>query len=128
MTGFWAKAVQAAEDARFLLAAARYDAAANRAYYAMFNAARSCLEVKTDLDVISIRRHSAILQLFSLHVVKAGLADAELAAGLKEVFDARAIADYDREHIPAEEARELVALMDQMLSAVASVIDAGRSP
>ena len=125
MTGFWEKALQAAGEARFLLEAARYDAAANRAYYAMFNAARSCLEAKTDLDVIGIRRHSAVLQLFSLHIVKPGLADADLAAGLKEVFDARAIADYDREHIPADEARELVALMDRMLSAAASLVGAG---
>ena len=127
MSIYWLKAVEAADAARLLLRAGSYDGAANRAYYAMFNAARAALETRTDLNVQTVRRHSAVLQLFSLHVIKPGLVPAKLSADLNEVFQARAVADYAAVSVPAEDARELLKLMDQMLLAVGALLGSERS-
>jgi uncharacterized protein (UPF0332 family) len=114
--------VDAANAARLLLRAGSYDGAANRAYYAMFNAARAALEARTELKVQDVRRHSAILQLFSLHVIRPGLVPAKLSADLNEVFQVRAVADYADVSVPAEDAGELIELMDEMLNAVGSLL------
>jgi uncharacterized protein (UPF0332 family) len=119
---FWDKAAEAGEAARLLFEAGSYDGAANRAYYAMFNAARAALAASTDLNIEDIRRHSAVLQLFSLHIVKPGLAPAKLSADINEVFQARALADYSTASIPVEDARELLQLMDQMLTAIEPLV------
>ncbi len=122
MSAYWDKAIDAGDAARLLLRAGSYDGAANRAYYAMFNAARAALEARTDLKVEEIRRHSAVLQLFSLHVIKPGFVPAGLSADLNEAFQARAVADYATVSVPAEDARELIELMDQMLAAVGALL------
>jgi uncharacterized protein (UPF0332 family) len=127
VSAYWDKAIEAADAARLLLQAGSYDGAANRAYYAMFNAARTALQARTDLKVEEIRRHSAVLQLFSLHVIKPGLVPAKLSADLNEVFQARAIADYATASVPAEDARELIELMDEMLEAVEALLGRERS-
>ena len=122
MSAYWGKALDAAQAARLLLRSGSYDGAANRAYYAMFNAARAALEARTDLKVEDIRRHSAVIQLFSLHVIKPGLVPAGLGADLNEAFQARAVADYATISVPAEDARELLELMDQMLEAIGKLL------
>jgi uncharacterized protein (UPF0332 family) len=99
-----------------------YDGAANRAYYAMFNAARAALEARTDLKVADIRRHSAVLELFSLHLVKPGLVPSKLSGDINEAFQVRAIADYATASVPSEDARELIKLMDEMLDAVGALL------
>jgi uncharacterized protein (UPF0332 family) len=123
MTAFWTKAAEAARSARVLLDAGDPNGAANRAYYAMFNAARAALAARTDLPVTDVRRHTAVLQLFSLHLVKPGLVDAAISADLNEVFRARAIADYDEPPLSAEEAGDLLVAMDRMLAAVGALLE-----
>ncbi|HEX2257587.1 MAG TPA: HEPN domain-containing protein [Afifellaceae bacterium] len=98
------------------------DGAANRAYYAMFNAARAALSARSELKLEDIRRHSAVLKLFSLHVVKPGLLPAKLRADINEVFQARAIADYATASVSTQDARELLDLMDEMLEAVGALL------
>ncbi len=122
MTAYWQKAEEAARSARVLLDAGDPNGAANRAYYAMFNAARAALADRTDLPVADIRRHSAVLQLFSLHLVKPGLIDPATSADLNEVFRLRAVADYDELPLSGEEAADLLAAMERMLAAVGALI------
>ena len=86
MSAFWSKAQGAARSARLLAAEGDPNGAANRAYYAMFNAARAALEARTNLDIVDVRRHSAVLQLLSLHIVRAGLVDPSISRALNEVF------------------------------------------
>lgn len=111
-----------------MLNARSYEGASNRAYYAMFSAARAVLDVRTDLDVEDIRRHSAVLKLFSQHAVKTGLISAELNASINEAFEVRAIADYSTIRISAEQAEEIVALMEQFLRAVEPLVANGPRP
>lgn len=128
MSAFWDKAREMAEEARVLSSAGHFNGAANRANYAMFNAARAALEVKTDLDLVDVRRHSAVLKLFSQHIVKTGLIDRELNAAVNEAFAIRATSDYDKATVSEKQATEMIALMEQMLSAVAALIGAGETP
>jgi uncharacterized protein (UPF0332 family) len=121
---FWDKAREMGEEARVLLRSGHFNGAANRAYYAMFNAARAVLEARTELDVIDVRRHSAALKLFSQHIVKTGLVDRELNAAVNEAFEVRAIADYDRTSVSEKQAMEMVALMERMIAALTPLIQA----
>lgn len=123
MNEFWAKAIEMAKEARVLLRAGHFNGSANRAYYAMFNSARAVLAARTDLRVIDIRRHSAVLKLFSQHVVKVGLIARELGAAINEAFEIRAIAEYDTVHVSEKQAREVVVLMESMLEAVAPLLE-----
>ena len=124
MSPFWDKAREMGEEARVLLRSGHFNGAANRAYYAMFNAARAVLEARTELDVIDVRRHSAVLKLFSQHIVKTGLVDRELNAAVNEAFEVRAIADYDRTSVSEKQAMEMVALMERMIAALTPLIQA----
>jgi uncharacterized protein (UPF0332 family) len=122
MSDFWSKAIEAAAAAEILLGAGHANSAANRAYYAMFNAARAALEMTTDLRIVDIRRHSAVLKLFSQHAVKTGLIGRELSAAMQEAFEVRAVADYDTTSVSREEAREMIALMKELLAQVEPLI------
>lgn len=118
MNALWGKALDAAESARLLAREGHNNGAANRAYYAMFHAARALLDVGTDIDVAAVRRHSAVLSLFSQHAVKTGLVPPHLNAGLNEAFEVRAIADYENDPISDDQIEEIIGLMDAFLRAV----------
>lgn len=65
------KAVQAAASAKILLDTGDVDGACNRAYYAMFDAARAALLASGALADLNIgRTHSGLISAFSLHLVK----------------------------------------------------------
>jgi uncharacterized protein (UPF0332 family) len=67
------KAWRATESAKLLLGAGDTDGACNRAYYAIFDAAKAALlAVRADVDPNSIKSHSRLISAFSLHVVKTG--------------------------------------------------------
>ena len=86
-----AKAAQAARSARLLLSAGDPDGACNRAYYAMFDAARAAL-IATGQDVG--KTHRGVLNAFSERLVKAGaipretgrLLNLETAVGRSDVL------------------------------------------
>lgn len=66
-----AKAVRAAKSAQVLLAEGDMDGACNRAYYAMFDAARAALlasEAPVEPEIG--RTHGGLVSAFSLHLVK----------------------------------------------------------
>ena len=94
----------------------------------MFNTVRAGLEATTDLEVTEIRRHTAVLQLFSLHLVKAGRVSATLSGDLNRAFEGRAIADYDRAFTSAEDSEALLGLMDRLLAELTPVIERAASP
>src|SRR4029079_18831410 len=94
MDGLWGKAMEAAEDARLLLAAGRFDAAANRAYFAMFNAERALLAKSGD-DPGAMKKHATVQRRFSMKLVKDGPFGEEAGRALRQAGDARVIADYD---------------------------------
>ena len=93
--GLLNKASTALSSSRLLLQSGDADGSCNRAYYAMFDAARAALMVFQESDeVLTIKTHSGLISNFSLQLVKPGLIDIELGKALNKVEDLRMIADY----------------------------------
>ena len=112
MSDLWDKALEAADDARLLLRAGRYNGACNRAYYAMFNAARALLADTHDVELSDIKRHATVLRLFSKHFIDGGLFAAEYGPLLRRASEARLVADYDEIPVSEKEAAQIVKAMD----------------
>ena len=69
MSDFLTKAKIAGQSARLLLAAGDTNGAVNRAYYAMFDAARSALTT-IDPELINTKTHASIIRRFGKHLVE----------------------------------------------------------
>lgn len=99
------KAIRALASARLLLANGDIEGACNRAYYAMFDAAHAALiRSRANINSAEIRTHSGLIGAFGKHLVKPGLASAELGRALNQVERIRLLADYTGETIDAEKA------------------------
>lgn len=99
------KAIRALASARLLLANGDIEGACNRAYYAMFDAAHAALmRARVNIKPAEIRTHSGLIGAFGKHLVKPGLASAELGRALNQVERIRLLADYTGEAIDAEKA------------------------
>ncbi|BCU05661.1 HEPN domain-containing protein [Allochromatium tepidum] len=113
------KAARAVESARLLLDTGDFDGACNRAYYAMFDAARAALLAANIPSAGDIpRSHSGLISAFSLHLVKPGRIPITLGRALNRAEEIRLVADYkgesvDREHATwaVTQAAEFVAAM-----------------
>ncbi len=102
-------------EARDLLRSRGYPGAINRAYYAIFTAARALLALKE----IDSRTHQAAFLLFHKHYVKTGLFPRELAELAKRAKGIREAADYDDYvKVPAADARREVAAAAKFVRAV----------
>lgn len=100
------KAWRATESAQLLLKSGDTDGACNRAYYAIFDAARATLlALHPEIETRSIKSHSGLISAFSLHVVKPGLIAVDHGRAFNRVHDIRLLADYTDEPIPAETVR-----------------------
>lgn len=100
-----AKASRALASAKLLLDSGDVDGACNRAYYAMFDAARAALlSVNAPVPSEIARTHSGLITAFSLHLVKPGLVAVEHGRSLNKVEDLRLIADYKGDPVTLENA------------------------
>lgn len=78
---FMLKADRALESARLLLKSGDVEGACNRAYYAMFDAARAALIASNaPVEPEIARTHSGLITAFSLHLVKTGRVGSNMAA------------------------------------------------
>ncbi len=92
---YFEKARVAAHSAQLLLDAGDADGACNRAYDAMFDAARGALLGSGAVpNVLEIKTHAGLIAMFSLHMVKTGLVDIDASKHLNQVQEMRLIADY----------------------------------
>jgi uncharacterized protein (UPF0332 family) len=99
------KAVRAAESAKILLDTDDKEGACDRAYYAMFNAARAALLASVaPVEPDIARTHSGLISAFSLHLVKTGRVPVEYGRALNRVEELRLIADYRGDPIEQEQA------------------------
>ncbi len=100
-----AKSWRAAASARLLLNIGDVDGACNRAYYAMFDAARAALSSsRAPVETEMIKTHSGLIAAFSLHLVKTGQVPIELGKALNKIEDLRLIADYTGDPVEIEKA------------------------
>lgn len=104
-----AKADTAHASAQALLARGDVDGAANRAYYAMFDAARAALLASAATVPPDIARtHSGLIGAFGYHLIKPGLITKDLGRLLNRAYEIRQAADYNGETVEVEDAQEIV--------------------
>ena len=117
MSASWKKAEKAARSARTLLATGDADGAINRAYYAIFTAARVALAaIDPDLEVT--KSHATVIRRFGKHLVKERGLDVAFGRLLAKTDHARRTADYEAEEITQGEAERVLDEMDRLLAAV----------
>ena len=85
------KAEECLTDAQDNLMMEKYSTAANRSYYAVFNAMRALL----NLEGIDFKRHSGVISAFRKRYVKTGILDKRLSDVIRDSFDLRNASDYD---------------------------------
>ncbi len=101
-----AKARRALASSNKLLQDKDGDGACNRAYYAMFDAARAALIAsKAPVQPEIAKTHSGLIAAFSLHLVKPNLFPIDLGRSLNRAEDLRLVADYKGDSIATEEAQ-----------------------
>lgn len=100
-----AKATRAATSAKMLLDAGDADGACNRAYYAMFDAARAALLASSaPIEPEIARTHSGLISASSLNLVKTGRVPLELGKTLNKAEELRLVADYKGDPVEREDA------------------------
>src|SRR6266852_6539535 len=93
------RAQRAVESAKLLPDAGDVNGACNRAYYAMFDAARAALiATQKPPESEAIKTHSGLISAFSLHLVKTGHVSVELGKSFSKV------ADYSDEEVSPDRA------------------------
>lgn len=113
------KARQAAASARALYGMGDMDGACNRAYYAMFDAAKAalrCSGAPVSADVA--RTHSGLIKAFGLHLVKSGRLPLELGRAINRAEDLRLLADYTGEPVDKEQADWAVESADRFVATI----------
>jgi uncharacterized protein (UPF0332 family) len=119
------KARIACESARALLERQDSDGACNRAYYAMFDAARAALMATNAEIPLNIGKiHSGVLTAFSQHLVKNGPVPRDIGRLLKQAEELRLVADYSGDSITLDDARALVEKAESFVDTLASILDA----
>lgn len=117
-----AKAHTACASARLLLERGDSDGACNRAYYAMFDAARAALlATRAEVNVNVGKTHSGVLTAFSHHLVKNGPVPREIGRLLKQAEEIRIVADYSGDSIGPDDARRLVEAAETFVSTLAAL-------
>ena len=100
------KAATALNSSQLLFGSGDFDGACNRAYYAMFDAARAALLIaEGDDSVLSIKTHSGLISTFSIRLVKSGKVSLELGKSFNKVEDLRLVADYKGDPVAPEQAQ-----------------------
>ncbi len=114
-----AKADTASSSARALLMLGDVDGAANRAYYAMFDAARAALLASNASVPPEIARtHSGLIGAFGLHLIKPGVIPRDLGRLLNQAYEIRQTADYSGEAVELEDAKVIVEKAEVFLAAI----------
>ena len=113
------KARQALRSAHRLIDLEDSDGACNRAYYAMFDAARAALLIKlgrTEADFA--KTHRGFLNAFSEYLIKDGVLTRELGRTLKRAEEMRFLADYDGDSVEMGDAVNMVADGEVFIAAI----------
>ena len=113
---YLAKAVRALESAAALLEKEDFEGSANRAYYAMFHAARGALASR-NVEIRS-RKHGALVGQFSRHLIADGSLPKALGRTINEVQKLRHVGDYDAPTLARTDAEEALQSAQEFVAAV----------
>jgi len=113
------KADVACSDARILLEQGSPDGATNRAYYAMFDAARAALLASdVPVNIEKIRSHVGLVKTFSEHLVEKGPIPEEIGNLLDAARHMRGMTDYTGFSIEQNVAKEIVEQAETFVAAI----------
>jgi uncharacterized protein (UPF0332 family) len=118
-----AKARRSAISAKLLFDAGDLNGACNRAYYAMFDAARAALLASREpIKSEVIKTHSGLITAFSLYLIKPGRIPMQHGKSLRQVDQIRLLADYSDEEVERETALSAIEQADDFVGAVSSYV------
>ncbi|MDP2811429.1 MAG: HEPN domain-containing protein [Rhodocyclaceae bacterium] len=117
------KVIRAIASARLLCADRDIDGACNRAYHAMFDAARAALlatnaPVPPDVG----KTHGRLISAFSQHLVKHGPLSLDLGRSLNRAEEIRLVADYKGDSVEPEDAAEMIGQAEVFIVAICSAL------
>lgn len=113
------KARQACSSARVLLNTGDVDGACNRAYYAMFDAARAALLVThAPVGAALGKTHSGLIAAFSLNLVKNGPIHRDIGRLLNRGEEVRLVADYNGDSVTQADAEQQVLQAELFVSTI----------
>jgi uncharacterized protein (UPF0332 family) len=119
------KAARSAASARLLLKYDDPEGASNRAYYAMFDAARAALTAQGhELP----KTHRGLISAFSLHLVKEGLLPVEYSRDLNDAERLRLTADYQGDPLEPETVSETVEKAERFVAGIQKWLISNREP
>ena len=118
-----ARAQRTVASAKLLFDAADLNGACNRAYYAMFDAARAALlTVEEPLQSEVIKTHSGLITAFSLCLIKTGRIPEQYGKALRQVDQIRLIADYSDAEIDSTDAAMAIRQASDFVAAVGGYV------
>ena len=117
----WKMAERASQSAFVLLADGDERGAVNRAYYAMFYAARASL-IAVEPVLGNTKSHSEVLRRFSKFVVMGKGMERRHGRFLKNTFRLRTLADYEFSEIDLSDIDAIVAGSSNFVSAVKAAV------
>jgi len=122
-----AKAARACASAKLLLENGDADGACNRAYFAVFDAARAALLLaNAPVPPETIRTHSGLIAAFGLHLVKNGPVSNELGRVLNRAAEIRSIADYSGELVEVADAHDMIVRAERFIEAIRDLFVSNR--
>ena len=113
-----AKAERCMSSAQALLELDDPDSACNRAYYAMFNAARAALFAAGETELAMAKTHNGLVSAFGQHIAKSGKVAPELGRVFAQEGHRRLLSDYHGDGLSAEEADEAIRNAARFVAAV----------
>lgn len=117
------KSDRALASAQLLFSAGDYEGACNRAYYAMFDAAKAALlHAQPDDDLSVAKTHNGLIAAFGLQVVKAGLVDVSLGRNLNRGQTLRQVADYTGDPLTLSDVEQLMRDANNFFSTVKKLV------
>lgn len=117
------KADRAIASARLLLDAGDYEGACNRAYYAMFDAAKAALlALVPDIPAHIGKTHSGLISAFGLHLVKTGILPLDTGRTFNRAFEMRQVADYTGDDLEEADVAWLLAQATDFLAEIKAIL------
>jgi uncharacterized protein (UPF0332 family) len=114
-----AKAERSLASASLLLNDGDPGSACNRAYYAMFNAARAALWTAGKMELAMAKTHSGMIAAFGEHLVKSGKIDAVHGRNFGFESKRRMVSDYEGGDIEDKQALQAIDNARKFVDAVA---------
>lgn len=117
------KAVTAISSARLLLDHGDVDGACNRAYYAMFDAAKAALmSLAPGGDSALTKTHGGLISAFGLNLVKSWPTADRPGKVPEPRHEVRQIADYTGDEVSAEHSRALVEEAEMFVNCIGTYL------